>query len=560
MAPTPPPPLSLSRTVVLYSAYFVLGVFLLYSSGLPFLICSICQQTQSLPGSDSGATFYRIMFPLGVPSEINDATSINLIGIDYLSIAIPAFVLSIVVENVIIFLVLPPAHRPPNTPRLVDSMTSVALGVLQVLVAQVLFLQWFEPLYNLVYDNLRITDAFSDATNPRNWWLCLFFADFLYYWFHRLSHEVSWMWTTHVVHHSSEEYNLTTALRQPALDFLAPSFLVSNMLGSLLFPYNLFAAHTTFNLLYQFWIHTELIPPLPRVEMVFNTPSLHRIHHARNVRALGKNYAAIFILWDRMFGTYEPEIVPSEEEEEQETIYYGVVPQLKSWNPFYANVHHFYHMLFIQSKWHGILSPFKHWTPTGTTGCPRIGSKMNPEKKFHTDPPSFAWKMYGGVTFVVVLMLVYLYLGSAASDSIRQYVSPTMSKFWFDSALAVAITGMTLWSLTTVSCIMSLGVAGTTSTRSSIVVSEIMRHGFIVIVCVGLGMSKVDSDGGRRLLYFSGIYAVFALIMLAVIRNEPDKQPSVEGADVIVALLPNERRREEVSVADWTWYRSSRYD
>jgi len=65
-------------------------------------------------------------------------------------------------------------------------------------------MQWFEPLYNLVYDNIRITSEFSDVKNPRNWWLCLFFADFLYYWFHRLSHEISWMWTTHVVHHSSE--------------------------------------------------------------------------------------------------------------------------------------------------------------------------------------------------------------------------------------------------------------------------------------------------------------------------------------------------------------------
>jgi len=87
------------------------------------------------------------------------------------------------------------------------------------------------------------------------------------------------------------------------------------MLGALLFPYDIFVAHTSFNLLYQFWIHTQLVPPLPLVETVFNTPSLHKIHHGRNIRALGKNYGAIFIIWDRMFGTYEPEIVEGDDEE-----------------------------------------------------------------------------------------------------------------------------------------------------------------------------------------------------------------------------------------------------
>jgi hypothetical protein len=126
------------------------------------------------------------MFPLGVPDDISETTSsTNLIGIDYLSIAIPAFVLSVVWEHVIIFGILPPAHRPLHVARVADSMTSVGLGVLQILFAQVLFLQWFEPLYDAVYDNIRITDAFSDEKNPRNWWLCLFFADFLYYWVRR---------------------------------------------------------------------------------------------------------------------------------------------------------------------------------------------------------------------------------------------------------------------------------------------------------------------------------------------------------------------------------------
>jgi len=263
----PKEPLSMSRKITLNFMYVLFAISLIYASGLPFLVCSIAQQTDHLPGNISdNMLFYGFMFPLGVPDQISDA-SVDLLGVAYLSVALPFFVTSMIIETIIIFCILPPSHRPPHTARFNDSMCSVGLGILQVLAARLLFLQWMEPLYNAIYDNLRVTGSLSDATKPVTWWACLIIADFLYYWFHRLSHTISWMWTTHAVHHSSEEYNLTTALRQPALDFLAPSFLISSALAALLFPWPLFSAHATFNLLYQFWIHTQLVPPLPLVEV-----------------------------------------------------------------------------------------------------------------------------------------------------------------------------------------------------------------------------------------------------------------------------------------------------
>jgi len=106
------------------------------------MVCAIAEQTDNLPGRDNGPMFYKFVFPLGVPYDIkSDTADTNLIGIDYLSIAIPAFVISVIWENIIIFGILPPDHRPKHTARFVDSMTSVGLGVLQVLMTQVLFLQ-----------------------------------------------------------------------------------------------------------------------------------------------------------------------------------------------------------------------------------------------------------------------------------------------------------------------------------------------------------------------------------------------------------------------------------
>jgi sterol desaturase/sphingolipid hydroxylase (fatty acid hydroxylase superfamily) len=153
--------------------------------------------------------------------------------------------------------------------------------------------------------------------------------DFAYYWFHRLHHEVRGLWAAHVPHHSSRRYNLSTALRQSwtpmtALPFYAPLALVG-------FPPALIATVHGLNLLYQFWIHTELVERLPRpVEWLFNTPSHHRVHHGANPRYLDRNYGGILIVWDRLFGTFEPE---------REPVRFGLTHDLASHDPLRIAFH-----------------------------------------------------------------------------------------------------------------------------------------------------------------------------------------------------------------------------
>ena len=157
-------------------------------------------------------------------------------------------------------------------------------------------------------------------------------VDFAYYWFHRLHHEVRVLWAAHVNHHSSQHYNLSTALRQSwtPLHRAPRSTCRSPLLG--------FVAGDDrwsrygINLLYQFWIHTELIDRLGPLEWVFNTPSHHRVHHGANVEYLDRNYAGILIVWDRLFGTFEPE---------RERVRYGLTKNIESFNPVFAAFYEF---------------------------------------------------------------------------------------------------------------------------------------------------------------------------------------------------------------------------
>jgi sterol desaturase/sphingolipid hydroxylase (fatty acid hydroxylase superfamily) len=170
--------------------------------------------------------------------------------------------------------------------------------------------------------------------DPGDWWVwvLLFFADdFSYYWFHRISHESRGFWASHVVHHSSQHYNLSTALRQtwvPMTYF--PFWLWMPAVG--FEPWMVLLAQA-WSLIYQFWIHTEKIRKLPRwFEGIFNTPSHHRVHHGVNDQYLDRNYGGILIIWDRLFGTYEPE---------GERVRYGLTTQLRTYRPMQVAFHEY---------------------------------------------------------------------------------------------------------------------------------------------------------------------------------------------------------------------------
>ena len=163
--------------------------------------------------------------------------------------------------------------------------------------------------------------------------LCFVLDDLAYYWFHRSAHRVRWFWASHVVHHSSQHYNLSTALRQTWTGFVSLNFLFRLPLFLLGFPPALVFFAAGLNLVYQFWIHTEAVGRMPRwVEAVMNTPSHHRVHHATNARYLDRNYAGVFIVWDKLFGTYEPE-------RDDDAPRYGLVHQLGSFHLLWAAFH-----------------------------------------------------------------------------------------------------------------------------------------------------------------------------------------------------------------------------
>ena len=153
--------------------------------------------------------------------------------------------------------------------------------------------------------------------------------DFVYYWNHRLAHESRYLWAVHVVHHSSERYNLSTALRQPVSDSLTAS-LPYGALALLGFRPEVIETARGVNLLYQFWIHTEAIDSIGPAEQVFNSPSLHRVHHGSNQLYLDRNHGSILILWDRLFGTHQVE---------QEPVVYGLTRNIDSFDPVTIATH-----------------------------------------------------------------------------------------------------------------------------------------------------------------------------------------------------------------------------
>jgi sterol desaturase/sphingolipid hydroxylase (fatty acid hydroxylase superfamily) len=164
-------------------------------------------------------------------------------------------------------------------------------------------------------------------SSPWAWAALFVLDDFTYYWFHRISHECRFWWAAHVNHHSSQEYNLSTAVRQSWTSVIVGTWTPWIPLAFLGFPPTMILAEQGFNLFYQFWIHTEAVGRMPRwFEYLFNTPSHHRVHHASNPRYLDRNYAGVLMVWDRLFGTFAGEC-------EEERPRYGIVKNIDTFNP-----------------------------------------------------------------------------------------------------------------------------------------------------------------------------------------------------------------------------------
>jgi len=238
--------------------------------------------------------------------------------------AVPAFLALLILESVLT------ARRRMRAYEARDTAASLAMGIGNVaisLVTKGAALGLFTWLHQYALFDIGVS-----------WWafaLVILGDDFCYYWFHRIHHEVRFFWAAHVNHHSSRHYNLSTALRQSwTTPFTAPIFWAP--LALLGFePWMILVAQSV-SLIYQFWIHTELIDRLGPLEWLFNTPSHHRVHHGRNVRYLDRNHGGILILWDRLFGTFEPET---------EAVDYGLTKNLDTFNPVRIAFHEWAAML-----------------------------------------------------------------------------------------------------------------------------------------------------------------------------------------------------------------------
>lgn len=264
--------------------------------------------------------------------------------------AIPFFLLLIVAEMVWARSRAPEKYEPR------DTLTSLAMGTGSSLIGA---LEAGSVMALYVWlSGFRLFDI------GWQWWAwagCFVLDDLAYYWFHRSAHRVRWFWASHVNHHSSQHYNLSTALRQTWSGMIALGFVFRLPLLLIGFPPAMIVFCAGLNLVYQFWFHTEAIGKCPRwFEAVMNTPSHHRVHHATNPLYLDRNYAGVFIVWDRLFGTFQAE-------REGEPIHYGIVKQLGSFNLLWTAFH----------EWIGIArdlwtAPWRHklsylWRPPGWT-------------------------------------------------------------------------------------------------------------------------------------------------------------------------------------------------
>ncbi|PWY54875.1 sterol desaturase [Legionella qingyii] len=233
--------------------------------------------------------------------------------------AAPIFLILIGIEWSISF------YKKSDVYQFNDSINNLSTGILEEIGAlPVRGLIIFGYYY--IYEHFALFNI-----NPHlliSWLMLWLGVDFCYYWYHRASHRCNFLWIGHSVHHQSENYNLSVALRQGYFQTLT-SWIFYLPLALLGFPTWMFVLVASSNTIYQFWIHTQLINRMGWFEQIFNTPSHHRVHHGINPQYIDKNFAGSLIIWDKLFGTFEPENTSAE---------YGVTEPLDSWNPFYANV------------------------------------------------------------------------------------------------------------------------------------------------------------------------------------------------------------------------------
>ena len=288
--------------------------------------------------------------------------------------------------------------RGRNTYRLNDALSSIGLGIMSEIVG--IFTRLMKiGIYALVFDHVALRKLPVDT-----WWVwlaALVMYDFLYYWKHRAGHRIALMWAAHAVHHQSENYNLSTALRQTSGGWLAGWIFYLPMAVAGVPPL-LFAVVALIDLLYQYWVHTQQIGKLGWFDRWFCSPSNHRVHHAVNDKYVDRNFGGILIVWDRLFGTFA-------EEDDAEPCVYGTRKPLRSWNPLWANLQVYADLARDSRHARGIGDKLRVWfAPPGWRPADVAARHPRPAFALHavqTYDPQVSRTALGAAALVFVLLL-----------------------------------------------------------------------------------------------------------------------------------------------------------
>ena len=354
---------------------------------------------------------------------------------DFVPYAVPFFIALIVVE------LLADRWRGQRNYRVADAINSLSTGVLSTTTG--LLTKGVGLLtYAFAVKHLALIEL--PAQSVWTWVFAFVLYDFCYYWRHRMGHERNILWAAHSVHHQSEDYNLSTALRQTSTGFLL-SWIFYLPMAVAGVPLLVFVSVAALNLLYQFWVHTRHIPKLGWFEWFFVTPSNHRAHHAQNALYMDRNYGGVFIIWDRLFGSFQ-------EEDDNEPVIFGVTTPLASWNPVWANVQ-FYAQLWAdarraESTWDKLRIWFMRtgWRPADVAArYPMNKPDLSQFRKFEV-PLDGRQQLY-----VLLQFCVYIALGSYLMNLEPSLSTAALVLGWGAVALGLFVLGVALenrpWAL-----------------------------------------------------------------------------------------------------------------
>ncbi|WP_298925670.1 lysoplasmalogenase family protein [uncultured Ramlibacter sp.] len=388
-----------------------------------------------------------------------------------------------------------------NTYRLNDAVNSISLGMLSQVTAVFMKLLTI-GIYTAIHSLVAVWHNEAFWTAWYGWLLALVFYDFCYYWLHRAGHESAVFWAAHVVHHQSQDYNLSTALRQTSSGVLLGwLFYVPMAVAGV--PPLVFGVVALVDLLYQFWVHTEHVPKLGWFDRWFCSPSNHRVHHAVNDRYLDRNYGGMLIVWDRLFGSFK---------EEDERCVYGTRSPLDSWDPLWSNGEVYWAL--AKDSWHArswadkLRVWFKPpgWRPADVAQrFPKPAFEIAAVQRYHP-PMTAAVAWFGGLQFLLLLGGVALFLWHADQMPLAQssvWLAALVASLW---AVGAVMQGRI--HISTVLLVESCALATATSAQG-MVEAHLVFKPLALLLALFLVATRVHSTGGW------GRFNAFLLLGLA---------------------------------------------